>query len=169
MTRTNLATATAAVLGAMTLFATAAQACISCEYVPEVLHSSAKPANSYTSHRSYTATLKSPSRPSRERIAKSRPAPRKIETASIAPSKPRVKPDAPAKTTAAAEPVKTADTNAETAAAATETTAAKQPNTTTALLMNKAAAIPAVEKPAKPVGCKKYLASVGTTVTVPCK
>jgi len=72
MAKTLLAIAIA-FFGAMTVFAPAAEACISCEYVPEVLNSTSKsynPSKSYKSKRStkkrtYTRTKKRKARPAK--------------------------------------------------------------------------------------------------------
>ena len=67
MAKTILAFAIA-FFGAMTVFASAAEACVSCEYVPEVLNS---PSKSYgakrpTKKRTYTRTKKRKARPAKK-------------------------------------------------------------------------------------------------------
>ena len=66
MTRTFLAVA-AASAAAMCLFASAAEACISCEYVPEVVrnHTTSSEPRSYSRSRSYEAVEQRRTRKSR--------------------------------------------------------------------------------------------------------
>lgn len=131
MTRTIL-TIASAILAASTLVASQAQACISCNYVPEVVHTPS-PNHGY---------------PARKRIA--------VKEHAI-PAKPRiVKSQVAEKKRVAAKKVDIAK-----APAAKETKVAE-------------AAKPATEtsEPATQVadlGCRKFIATVGTTVSVPCE
>ena len=93
MNRTILAIATA-LLSASTLFASAAQACISCEYTPEVVNTPVRGQGAFQKKRSYVAAKGIPARPSKKKpakvaVAKAEPvkklAPRKIEAAKAAP------------------------------------------------------------------------------------
>ena len=74
MTRTFLASATA-LIAAGTLLSSAAQACISCEYVPEVVraHQTNVDGPSYRKSHSYSASAERAVRASKKRIAKSEP------------------------------------------------------------------------------------------------
>lgn len=78
MTRTIFAIATA-LLSATTLFAPAAEACISCEYTPEVVSVGSK------SHAAKTYE-KTSARLAKERAAKAQMIARKVETAKAAPA-----------------------------------------------------------------------------------
>jgi hypothetical protein len=143
MTRTILAIATA--LLAPALFGTAAQACISCEYVPEVV-STPSPGKSYLG-KSYERKRVAPSQKvaklglSEKRIAKAERAQRnKTEVARVEPAKP--------------EPTKVEPAKTETADAAVETTKPIE----TASLENDVSA-----------GCVKYFPAIGQTMPVPCE
>lgn len=180
MTRKILALA-AAVIAAPALFASAAQACISCEYTPEVVKGSqtsdapAYRARSY--ERSYERTYVERDRaPAKKRVVRSEPEVKKIDNAEV--EKP-----APAKKVAVTEdsaPAKTASNeNSSISVAAVEpqpvTEKAKSENSSIASASSAASAkkAPAVdatkEASAKPVDCKKFFASVGMTLTVPCE
>ena len=145
MTRTILATAIAAL--AATLFTSAADACISCEYVPEVVRSGeqsheAKPsrsykAKSYKKERSYTATEERRARPAK-RIVESETVIKRVETADTAP-------------------IKTPAEN-ENSTISTATLDASE-----TITPNEEAQV------TKTAGCKKFFPSVGLTHTVACE
>jgi hypothetical protein len=144
MTRTFIATATA-VFGAITLFASAAQACISCEYTPEVVNTPVYSHGDYYHARARVrvrAVVKVPRiRPSKE-VAEIERAPKKVESAK-------------------AEPVEL-DVKAENSSISTTSVDKKE----------TAEAKPAPVKEAEAsasVGCKKFFPSVGMTLTVPCE
>lgn len=154
MNRTILNIAVAA-LTASTFFGSAAQACISCEYVPEVVHTpvggKSFAAKRVEKKRVYVAAKELPARPTKKQsIAKAEPAAKKVE---IAPKKLET-----AKA-AAVEP-KTESKIIETAslAEAGDAPVAAAP-----------AADTKVAEVAKSVGCKKFIPTVGVTVTVPCE
>lgn len=152
MTRTLLAVA-ACLLVFLCLHAPAAQACVSCEYTPEVVHSPVKGAAGKTFKRERTyrkAAEQRKARPTKKQVVRKSPAP-------------AAKPDE--------------------AAAQTEETATKTENSTktvdgqdelaasTAALDAKdsAASEPAASDASKEVGCKRFSPTAGTTVTVPCE
>lgn len=144
MTRTILAAA-AALFAAAVIFVPAAEACISCNYTPEVVHSPAKPqAKRPPKARDATADK---ARPAKKRIAKTPP-----------PAQPA--PTEEAEAPKAAEPTQETvhvDTPAEVAPSGSATAA-----------LNQQAARAAEPEPEAEVGCKRYSAQAGTTVTVPC-
>jgi hypothetical protein len=168
VTRTILATATALV-AAVTLSTSAANACISCEYVPEVVRSSSTlphtghyySAKPYASNKDHGAAL------AKRRVVKSEPVAKKLDTAKVERSEKAEKKVAKAKVTETTDVAK-----AET----TETKAAESESSSISLASNDAAATekapvakPAKEAAAKPTDCKKFFASVGMTLTVPCE
>lgn len=168
MTRTNLITSIASALGAMMLFTTAAQACISCEYVPEVLNSKNDSRRSYRPDVSYSAKIEMRERMARAQAAKARMA--NLQAAKIHAAKVRA---------AAAKRIETAsitqkdetDTKPKAGNTASEPAASganrEKPVSTATLLVGESVSTEA--EPGKAVECKKLVAAVGTTVTVPCK
>jgi hypothetical protein len=144
MTRTILSVA-AALFGATTFLTSAAEACISCEYVPEVVRAGERShkARTYKTKRVYVADKPQMARPAPKRVAKAETA-RKAE----APKKAEVAEAAPAET-----PSKT-----------------EKPMSTAALL-DVGPAPKAEEKPevVADVGCKRFFATIGQTLTVPCE
>ncbi len=173
MTRTILAAA-AILMSASALLSSAAEACISCEYVPEVVrnHTTDRAASSsygssrvraYVSHedrgsrsRKRTARAEEPSKPVKaakaEKIDKVKVAkaakPEKSETVKVAKVEP-VATKIEAKRTAEAE--NSSITVASVDAAKFETASTQKIDAT------------------KPTDCKKFFASVGMTLTVPCE
>jgi hypothetical protein len=148
MTRTILAGA-AALLAAATLFASAAEACISCSYVPPVVHTPVYGAKPYHKPRVRTAVRKQ--RAAKRRIVESAPRVETVKTAKIAEPAPEIAPAG---------------------------TAAVNENSSIAVAKTEAAQIetgkPAKSEPAKrtasaKVDCKKFFPSVGMTLTVPCE
>jgi hypothetical protein len=168
MTRTILTTATA-LLGAMTLLTPAAEACISCDYIPEVARSHATSDHgthfdSGTSHgygathyrvkRSYAKASEPRERPAKKRIVKSEPESKKVKVAKAADPAP-VKTDAPEKAETENSSVTTATLQTNDTADANEAPETKE--------------APAAKKASKNVGCKKFFPTVGMTLTVPCE
>ena len=164
MTRTFLATATA-LIAAGTLLSSAAQACISCEYVPEVVrgHQTNNDGPSYHKSHSYSASAERAVRASKKRIAKSEPVAKPAKVAKVE------KQDKPAKVAKVAktETVKVAK------AEPVETTPAESENSAITVAaadaVVKVAPVAKAETAAKPTDCKKFFASVGMTLTVPCE
>lgn len=147
MTRTILAIG-AFLLAASMLFGSAAEACISCEYKPEVLN--ARPAaKTYESKGSYGAydriqVYKKRAADSARRSKKVAPA--RVESARAAPTKKQ--PEADLKST---EPE-------------TATKAGPAPSDSAASDASKEA-----PKVAEKAGCRKFFPNVGVTVAVPCE
>ena len=171
MTRTILAIATA-LLAAPTLFASAAEACISCSYVPEVLHSSStshEPSH-YAKERAYTADKERSARPAK-RVVKSEPVAKKVETAKAAPTETQSENENSTISTATLDTIGTNAKKDETAKTAPIKTQAENENST----ISTAALVDAEETPIKEakvdknVGCKKFFPTVGMTLTVPCE
>jgi hypothetical protein len=151
MTRTLLAMALAA-FAAMSAFTSSAQACISCEYVPPVVNTPVKPyhAKTYTKKRHYQATKP---RRTKKHIVK-RKAPKQVDTAKTSEPTKKTK-------TAKTAPVKldAVNENSTISTAAVDDTGSIEPTETRT---EEAKADPAV-------GCKKFFASVGMTLSVPCE
>ncbi len=135
MSRTILATAVALIATA-TAFTTAAEACISCEYVPEVVNTPVR-GKPYQKKRVVVAAKPADVRVPKKRIAKPAPVTRNVETAKAEPVE------------AQAEP-------------------RKRPISTAALLETKPAPAETPEVVAD-LGCKKFFATIGQTLTVPCE
>jgi flagellar biosynthesis GTPase FlhF len=186
MTRAFL-TLAGALLATGTLLSTAAEACISCEYVPEVVrnHTTDRPASAGSySHRasSYAAHQESKSRRIK-RLAKS-DEPKKqqkvAKTEKIEKKEPKLakaerkEPKVAKASNADREPVKVAraePTPAKVQSAAKKVAESESSSITVASVETTAAAVTdAVENAAaKPTDCKKFFASVGMTLTVPCE
>jgi len=148
MTRTILASA-AALLAAATLFASAAQACISCSYVPPVVHTPVYGAKHCAKPRVRAAVRSH--RAAKRRVVESVSKAKTVRSAKIAEPAPET---TPASTAAVNENSSIAVANTE--AAQIET------------------AKPAKSEPAKreakaKTDCKKFFPSVGMTLTVPCE
>jgi hypothetical protein len=158
MTRTILASATA-LLAATTLFGSAAQACLSCEYVPEVVrgHQTSDAARPYAAVRVYTAQTEHTSRPAKKRIV-SETVDKNLNTAAAAPITPEAKTENSSITGAETAKADAANENSSISLASTDAAGTEKP----------AAAKAEQEAAAKPVDCKKFFASVGMTLTVPC-
>ena len=153
MTRTILAIA-ATLLAAVTVFASAAEACISCEHVPVVVRGSttsdaATPffyvkKRSYTRKRFYRAAKKRKARPAKKRVVKRKTITEKIKTAKTAPIETKANPE---------------NENSTISTTSLDTDEIVEPK-----------ARPKAEpKVNKNVGCKKFFPSVGMTLTVPCE
>lgn len=147
MTKAVLAIA-AALFAAITTFASAAQACISCEHVPVVVRGSqtSHAATRYTKKRYYKAAKKRKARPAKKRIAK-----RKTTAKKVAKKVERVR----------TVPIKRDAKN--------------ENSTISTASLGKDETIDTDESPAEEpevnrnVGCKKFFPSVGMTLTVPCE
>lgn len=162
MNRTLIAIA-ATVLTAPALFASAAQACISCEYVPEVVrdHTTDRPA---VKQRSYVVEKPRSTYKAKKQIVKRAPATKqvdkvdKVDTAAIKkPAKTEAAPAAEAATETAE--VAPDNENSSISVASTDAAPAAKPAVSTA----------ANETVGKSVDCKKFFPSVGMTLTVPCE
>ncbi len=157
MTRTFIATATA-LIAAGTLLSSGAQACLSCEYVPEVVRPHATSPLAYGRGDNAVSHGSSGGYSVKRRIAKSEPVAKLAKAA-----------DKPAKVAkvAKSEPVKVAKADP------VEATAAESENSditvAAADTAAKEAPVAKVEAAAKPTDCKKFFASVGMTLTVPCE
>jgi hypothetical protein len=143
MTRTLLATA-AALFGTAMLFASAAEACVSCEYTPEVVNTPvygyAHGETHYHKKRVYTAVKRAVRRV--RDIADSEPEAKPVETAKTAPVDLDVKSENSTISTASVDK--------------SETVASKDAPTDE-------------PKVSKAIGCKKFFPTVGMTLTVPCE
>jgi len=164
VTRPFLAAATA-LLAAGTLLSSAAEACISCEYVPEVVrqhttdHSSSG-AYAYGRVRASIAHEPRSTATSKRRVAKRDDAPKSLKITKAAKAETIEKPKTVAKTVAKADPAPARKTDTESssitvASAEADAAPAKQAAVTEAV--------------ARPTDCKKFFASVGMTLTVPCE
>lgn len=186
MTRIIIATATALV-AATTLMSTAANACLSCEYVPEVVRDhatsplaygrgdsgSSHSGSSHSEHVTYSARARFSSRDDDTRrskkTAKIERSEKREKVAKATKSEPKEK-VAKASKTVKSEPVEVA--KAEPAAKRTETKPAASENssiTIAAAETKKVQAQASVETASRPTDCKKFFASVGMTLTVPCE
>jgi hypothetical protein len=173
MTKITLSIAAAAI-AAGTLFTSAAQACISCEYVPEVVHAGTKkPARKeiYAAKPQPTPKkriAKMPS-PKKYEVAKAKaPAPKKIEVAK-APEAARPVETAKPVQTAQAEPAAPETT---TPPAATPAEPREKPISTAALIDAGGASAQQDDTTATAEAaptCKKFFPAVGMTLTVPCE
>jgi hypothetical protein len=171
MTRITL-TIAAVAIAASTLFASGAQACISCEYVPEVVHAGQKKAARKQQMHVAKPTpkkriAKTPSRPKKSKkydVAKA-PAPKKVETAK-APQTAKPVETAKAETT---ETEKTETT--ETAAESTPATEPREKPISTAAVLEGGGISQTEEQPVidEATTCKKFFPAVGMTLSVPCE
>ena len=172
VTRNILAIATA-LLAATVLFASAAEACISCEYVPEVVRGSqtSDAPRSYERERSYSVEREQSARPARhvvrsEPVAKS--VAKSVDTADEAPVKKQANNEnSSISVSAAAVPV-TQTAKVEPKAIRSENSSISVAFTEVAPAAKTAVAEQAKEVAAKPVDCKKFFPSVGLTLTVSC-
>lgn len=138
MHRTILTIATA-LLASSTLMTSGAEACISCNYRPEVADTPVSGQSFRAKKRTYVAVAP---KPAKKRIAKNLPPPKK----QAAPKRVAI---------AKAEPVKKA----------TETA----PVNKVAEAVTPAADDAPAETKVADLGCSKFIATVGTTVAVPCE
>ena len=167
MNRSKLCIATA-FLALPTLFASTAQACISCEYTPEVVRSSSttyEGPGSYSHQRAYAVERVERverSRPARH-IARQndddKPAKAKAQTARVTPTAPAVE------QVATTEPVKIEQKPTQNENSSISIADAKVATTESAPVVEPVKE----EVAAAPTGCKKFFAAVGMTVSVPCE
>lgn len=169
MNRTLLAAA-AAFVAATAFVTSAAQACISCEYVPEVVrqHSTLNEAHSYQKSHSYSAGIQRSERASRARVVRSDRATKSVKSVKVE------KADKPEKVAKAAKSV---ETSTIAKAEPVEATPAENESSSISVAVADTATKDAApvakvrtkEAAAKPTDCKKFFASVGMTLTVPCE
>jgi hypothetical protein len=133
-----------AFFGAMTVFASAAEACVSCEYVPNVVNSPSKSygAKRYKKKRVNRAAKKRKARPAKKRAVKRKTITKKVETAKTAPVKTETKNESSSISTASLDKDETIEV---------EIKAKDEP------------------KVARDVGCKKFFPTIGMTLTVSCE
>jgi hypothetical protein len=170
MTRTILPLATAA-LAAMAFFAPAAEACISCEYVPPVANSASKSSEATHSDRGRPskAAEERRSRPAKKRIIESETDTKKVETAKAAPIDTQSENESSTISTG-----KLSETVAKKFKAA-ETAPIKAQTENESSTISPATLVQAEETPTddtkvtRNVGCKKFFPTVGLTLTVPCE
>lgn len=148
MTKSALSIA-AALFAATTLFGSGAQACISCEYVPEVVNTPVRGAKTFQKKRVTTASVERSARPAQKRVS-AQPAPKKVEVAKAEP----------------AEAVPARATNAPTEArllsgAPAAPAEAEKPAETSAKDTK--------DTKVADLGCKRFIPTAGVTVTVPCE
>jgi hypothetical protein len=136
-------------------FGSTAEACISCNYTPEVVNTPV-PGQAKRPAKSRAAVGKA--QPTQKRVVKTRP------------------PAEPADTPKEAEAPKAAETPTETAKETTTETAPVESQDDTAASGSATAALNGheaarTEEPPPPgaVGCKKFSAAIGATITVPCE
>lgn len=146
MTRTILA-ASAVVFALAALFSSSAEACISCNYTPEVVNTPVGPQKARKAARREKVAP-----PARNSIAKRPPVREPVEAA-----KEREAPKDVATGKEATPPDAEADAGGKSSGSAT------------AALTEHEAAKAEQPKAESAVGCKKYSAAVGATVTVPCE
>ena len=165
MTRSILAIA-AALVAAPALFASSAQACISCEYTPEVVRSSQTSDSAhYVRERVYAVER---SAPAKKRIVKSEPVAETVDTAEVAP----IKKDAQnenSSISSVAEVAATEPAKVEPKTAKSENSSISVASTEVAPTEKASAAKTTKEAAAKSVDCKKFFPSVGLTLSVPCE
>lgn len=166
MFRSILAAAAATL--SVTAFTSAAQACISCEYVPEVVRENSPSKAKQRRPQTHTAAP----RRVRPTIPVIKAAPRQTETAAVKKAPDDKQSTAAETTTATTSPsasltLMKAETKAQTAK--TETAAA--PVAEAPEKIETGSTEPAVEPVAaakEPVGCKRFVPAVGVTLTVAC-
>ena len=133
-----------AVLAVMIAFASAAQACISCNFVPPAVHTPSKPygVKVYRKKHFYTAAKIRKARPSKKHIAERKTTAKKVATVNTAPIKTDAENENSTISTASLDKSEIIDT---------EETPTDEP------------------KVSRNVGCKKFFPTVGMTLTVPCE
>jgi len=142
MTRTILVIATA-LLAVMTVFASAAEACISCSYVPPVVHtpSESYSVKFYSIKHIYRAATRRKARRSKHIVRRKTKA-KKVQAAKLAPVKTKLKNENSTISNVSLDKYDAIETKTE------ETEAPKV---------------------RKKTGCKKFFPTVGMTLTVPCE
>jgi hypothetical protein len=155
MTRTLPALAALA-FAAAAFVAPAAEACISCEYVPPVVNT---PVHSFSAH------CATPSRSYAVRKHRARKIERaRAETKHKKPSIKAAKKVAPVEITPAKE-TKAADTTAKSENKPIDTASIAKSTGDTKSTKDQ----PATKQASNAIGCKKFFASVGMTLSVPCE
>jgi hypothetical protein len=151
--RTNLAVTTA-LIAVATLFGSPAGACISCSYTPEVVNTPAPGAKAPKAKKVAKPQRTSP--PAKKQIAKKPPTTEPAETAKAEDATKDV----------ASKDAGSKDVATGTEAASAEVDTAANPSSSgTSALARRGAVEPT---PEAAVGCKKFSATLGATVTVPC-
>jgi len=172
VTRKFLALA-ATLLAAPALFASAAEACISCEYVPEVVRGSqtSDAPSSYARERSYVAERERA--PAKKRIVRSEPVVKQqVDTAEAEPVAKRSKSENSSVASVAVTPVTEqakVETKVDAKTARSENSSISVASTDEAAPAKTPVAATTKEASAKPVDCKKFFPSVGITLSVPCE
>ncbi|SDO07291.1 hypothetical protein SAMN04488061_0184 [Filomicrobium insigne] len=139
MTRTILAIATS-LLGISMLFASAAQACISCSYVPEVVNTpSPYQPKAYKQKRADNKSVERRKARPQKRTVTAKPSPEKVDTAK-------------------SEPAQTETNTAETKTSTAPANAPNEDNGTQTAASGETS-----------VNCKRFSATAGVTITVPCE
>jgi hypothetical protein len=165
MTRTLLSAA-AALFAATALVAPAAQACISCEYVPEVVNTPvySHGGGGYYAKKRIITTAAKKRAPAKKQIVETKAAPKKVETAKADPIEADPVDVAPAKTEAESE-------NSTISTASVEPSKSVEPTSETKTEDKTEAKKAAGEEPkvSANVGCKKFFPTVGMTLSVPCE
>jgi hypothetical protein len=184
MTRTILAIVTA-FLAVTTVFASAAEACISCEHVPVVARSSSTShsVKRYKKRRFHARSIAAARAKAKARAIAAAKAKARARAVAAARAKAKAKAIAAAEA-AAAEEVELAETEVdepEKVAAVSEDLGCKKFFPTVGMTLTVACvetgAVPKDEPRAVPrdepmtvaVGCRKYFPTVGQTLTVPCE
>lgn len=165
MNRSLLAIASA-LLVAPALFATGAQACISCSYTPEVVkgsQTSDAPAHYYARERTYAVER---SVPVKKRAVAERPVVKKLDTAEEAPVAKQVE-NKQAKNENSS--ISSVAEVAKAEPAKVELKTARNESSSISVGEKVASAEPAKEVSAKATDCKKFFPSVGLTLSVPCE
>ena len=167
--------ATAALIAAATLMSSGAQACLSCEYVPEVVRPHATSplaygrgdnAVSHGSSGSYSVkrrAAKIVEEPRQEKVAK-----RKVEKPEKVAKISKPEPEKVAKVSQP-EPVKVAKADPGPVKSAESENSAITVAVAAAEPEKKDEPVTKAEVSTKPTDCKKFFASVGMTLTVPCE
>jgi len=175
MTRIILAIVTA-FLAITTVFASAAEACISCEHVPVVVRGSqtSHAASRFTKKRFYARAKARAKARARAIAAAKAKAKAKAKARAVAAAKAKAKAVAAAKAKAKAKSIAAAK-----AAAAREVELAEaadnENSTISTVSLDKSTTIDTKEtsteelKISKNLGCKKFFPAVGMTLTVPCE
>lgn len=160
VTRFILATV-AAVFAAVASFAPAALACVSCNYTPEV----AKSANSAAPKK------KAPTRAATKKKSPSKQYVKRTPPQKATQKAARTRPVEPRETVTEAAPDK--EDVAETASGTSSGSSGGyiKPSTATTTFARRDAGIddPEASEPEEKVGCRKFSATIGATVTVPCE
>ena len=161
MNRSLLAIASA-LLVAPALFATGAQACISCEYTPEVVKGSQTSDAPRFSVRERVYSVER-SAPVKKRAVAERPVVKKLDTAEEAPVAKKID-EAKNENSSISSAAKVASTEPK-----TEAKPARNESSSISTGEKVASAEPTKEISGKATDCKKFFPSVGLTLSVPCE